>query len=319
MIEENISLKEYTNYQIGGAARFFLETNKLEELISDLNEWKKISAQQNIDPKNVFILGKGTNILVPDEGFNGLVIYFNNQTIELLNDHKIKVGNNLTIQQFNDFLTDNSLSGFEWSGGLPGTIGGAVFGNAGAFGGETKDNCFEVESLDLDNLGIVSRNSSECKFGYRTSIFKQNAQKEIIINITFQFAEGNKEQIRTSVADKISYRQERQPLDLPSAGSTFKNVSVEKVPAEIKEKFANKIKNDPSPVIPAAVFLSEAGLKGFQIGGAQVSTKHPNFIVNINHATSQDVKEIINHIIKLIHDEYKVELEPEIIFVEPHK
>jgi len=314
MIKENILLKPYTNYQIGGPARFFSETSNLDELKDDLAKWQIMSLNLSAEEKKVFILGAGMNVLFNDDGFNGLVIRYKNNKIELLDNYQVKAGSNTTINELNDFLINHSLSGFEWAGGLPGTVGGAVFGNAGAFGGETKDQVKEVLSLDLQTLENKNRNNASCGFGYRTSTFKEKlAQKELILEVIFQLKTGKKEEIKKAVEEKIAYRKERQPLDLPSAGSTFKNVPVESVSEEIKNKFNDKIKNDPFPVIPAAVFLADADLKGLKVGDAQVSLKHPNFLVNIGKATASDVKELIKKVQVKVYEKYGVNLETELI------
>lgn len=314
MIKENILLKEFTNYQIGGPARFFLSAKNTDEILEALRKWPEISRQAKIPQEKIFVLGKGTNVLVSDHGFMGLVIHPGLDQIERLDNNIIRVGAAATWEELNNYCIENSLAGLEWSGGLPGSIGGAVFGNAGAFGGETKDNIASIESLDLRSLETKIRDNYDCRFSYRSSIFKSKlAQKEIILTITFQLESGQGEEIKKSIDEKIDYRQDHQPLDLPSAGSTFKNVPADSLRPELLEKFKDKIKNDPFPVLPAAVLLANANLIGINLGGAQVSTKHPNFIVNMGLATAQDVKNLIDQIIKIIKEKYDIALEPEII------
>lgn len=308
MLEENILLKNETNYRIGGPARFFLRAKNIEELISGLKE-----AAEKKSNNKIFFLGGGTNVLAPDKGYDGLIIKMEIGGIEIINQTKIKAGAGMTIEQLNQFCVNHALSGMEWSGGLPGTCGGGTFGNAGAFGGEMKDNIFKVESLNLKTLEIKTRDKKECEFNYRSSIFKSKLRnQEIITSIIFDLKPGNRDEILTSINDKITYRQERQPLELPSAGSTFKNVSVENLPEKIKEQLKDKIKDDPFPVLPAAVLINMAGLKGLQIGGAKVSEKHPNFIVNTGNSSALDVESLINKVIEEVNNQFSVILEPEV-------
>src|SRR5476649_1467645 len=174
MLQKNVSLKDYSNYKIGGLASYFLEVNSKNDLINGLEEWDKLNLN-----KKIFILGAGTNILIDDLGFDGLVIHNNIKGINRIGEN-IVAGSGVLISDINKFAIDNSLSGLEWSGGLPGTIGGAVRGNAGAFSGETKDSVFEVESISLINEEKKKRDNKQCEFDYRHSIFKTSANMEMI-------------------------------------------------------------------------------------------------------------------------------------------
>lgn len=310
MIEENVCLKNLSHIQVGGNARYFLRSENIAELISELKKWRS-----NNPDKKIFVLGGGTNLLFCDEGFSGLVVAPQIKFIRQDGD-LVEVGSGVSVAQLLNFLMEKSLSGLEWAGGLPGNIGGAIFGNAGAFGGETKDILVEVKSLDLNDFKIKSRSIQECEFAYRQSIFKNKlSQKEIILSAVFRLKPGNRDEIEEKTAQKVSYRKERQPLDMPNFGSTFKNVSLDKVPSEFQKKFHDKIKNDPFPLIPAAVFLSDAGLAGRRVGEAQISTKHPNFIVNLGDATCRDIKELINIVQDEIKKKFNIDLELEIIEV----
>lgn len=316
MLQENISLKEFTNYKIGGPARYFLEFKNTNELLSGLKDWQELSQSFTGEAKKIFILGGGTNLLVKDEGFAGLVLRNSISFIDDLGGNLYKIGSGTLVSDVNEFAAANSLSGTEWSGGLPGTIGGAVFGNAGAFGGETKDCVVEVESLDLASNKVIKRNANECKFGYRTSFFKTDlAQKEIILFVTIKFVPGDSDLIMHEIQEKIDYRQSRQPLEFPNAGSTFKNVPLENAPTIVVEECRDVIKTDPFPVIPAAHLINEAGLKGERIGGAEISKKHPNFLINTGNAKASDVLGLINLVKKVIKDKYEIEMEAEVICI----
>ncbi len=306
MIRQNVPLKDYSNYKIGGNAANFLEINSKEELLEGLSEWG--------NKGKIFTLGKGTNILISERGFHGLVIH-NNILGNEKRGEEVVVGAGVLVSDFLNFCIENSLSGFEWAGGLPGTIGGAVRGNAGAFKGESKDSVKKVLSINLDTLEEKIRSNSECEFGYRTSIFKTFAKNEIIISVIFALKNGDKETIKKLVQEKINYRNEKHPMDKPSIGSTFKNVPLEKIPENLKSDLMQYIKDDPFPVIPVAKLLYLCDLKGIRVGDAQISEKHPNFIVNVGNAKYDDVVSLINLAKDKVKEKFGIELEEEIMYL----
>ncbi|MDO8601877.1 MAG: UDP-N-acetylmuramate dehydrogenase, partial [bacterium] len=290
MFQENVPLSQYSNYKIGGPARFFIEVKSVEETITAVQEAKR----RNL---SIFILGGSTNLLISDDGFSGLVIKVGFSQIVKNSESLVVAGAGVLVKNFLNFGIENSLSGFEWAGGLPGTMGGAVWGNAGAFGGEMKDSVVEVVSIDLQSGTLIKRTNAQCQFGYRNSIFKINTIKgifEVIAEITIRVKNGDKEAIRSAMAEKINYRVARQPLDYPNIGSIFKNIDVKRLSAETLKKFEHKIKMDPFPVLPTAVLIDAAGLKERAVGGAMVSPKHPNFIINATgKATAAEVKALM--------------------------
>ena len=309
MLLRNIPLKKYSSFRIGGPASYFYEVKSADEFGQVLQEWREINGDLN----KIFVLGEGTNILFNDNGYDGLVIKNNINFLER-DGTWVNVGGGTTVSALVNFCAQNSLSGIEWAGGLPGTIGGGIRGNAGAFLGDMAKNTIEVKSIDIKNLKIKKRNKKECKFDYRQSVFKQNEGKnEIILSAKFSFKKGNREEIKTKTQEKVDYRIERHPLDLPNIGSTFKNVDVKKVPPKVLEMFKDKIKPDPFPVLPAAKLIDGAGLKGKVIGGAKFSEKHPNFIVNFNNAKARDVLGLIKFAKEKIKEKYNVSLEEEIL------
>lgn len=314
MLKQNISLKDYSNYRIGGPAAYFLEIKSEADLIYGINEWEKVSKNFSENQKKIFILGKGTNILISEKGFDGLIIHNSINGIKLQNN-SLEVGSGALLSEILDFCIQNSLSGMEWAGGLPGTIGGAVRGNAGAFKGETKDSVSEVYSLNLTSLMHENRLNEDCKFDYRTSIFKTKATDEIILSVELNFKKGNQEHIKKSIQEKIDYRNEKHPMDLPSIGSTFKNIPVESVPKQLLTDFSSFIKNDPFPVVPVAKLLYLCDLKGKRQGDAQISQKHPNFIVNLGNAKSDDVKFLIEFAKKAVFEKFGLNLEEEIMYL----
>lgn len=306
MLKQNIDLKPHSNYKIGGPARYFYEAKTVKQLVQAVEKARQLKLP-------IFILGGGTNLLIDDKGFVGAVI---KPAINKLkrSGNKVTVGAGVTMVKLHKFVIANSLSGLEWSGGLPGTFGGAVRGNAGAFGGEIKDCIKEVVSLDISGKKpkIIRRGNKQCKFDYRNSIFKMRDGKEIILEATLVLKKGDKKEIRESIEEKIRYRLERHPMDYPNIGSTFKNVDVSKYKKRVITPFEHKIKPDPFPVIPAAVLISQAGLKGVAYGGAMISPKHPNFIVNVMDAKASEVKALIRLVKSSVKEKFGVELEEEI-------
>src|SRR3989344_3487517 len=338
MIQNNFLLKNYSNFKIGGNAKYFLEIKSTEDLIHGLKLWKKISEKLPKDEQKVFILGGGTNLLVSDNGFDGLVIHNNIKFIEE-KDGLVLVGAGVLIKDLLGFCIKNSWSGLEWAGGLPGTVGGAIRGNAGAFAGEIKDNTEEVISLDFQNLRTKKRRNKQCYFGYRTSVFKNQGElqrqglerphhlltrsdlvkrsdlvndREIILAGAFKLIKGEKKKIEVEIEEKKSYRKNRHPLDYPNIGSIFKNIPLQNIPQKIAEEFKNSIKNDPFQVLPVAKLIAFSNLKGERVGDAQVSEKHPNFIINLGNAKSEDVKKLIMKVKKAVKEKFAVTLEEEI-------
>lgn len=314
MFKLSVNLKDHSNYKIGGLARQFCNPKNVEELKDAV-----LKAREEKLP--IFILGGGTNLLISDEGFDGLVLKPGIEKLEIEKLEKdnalVKVGAGVPVSEFLNFLISNSLSGMEWAGGLPGTVGGAIRGNAGAFGGETKDNLHEVASLDIAAKipKVLKRNNDECKFGYRNSVFKINDGKEVILEAVFKMKKGDKKSIRQAIDEKIKYRKERHPMEYPNIGSIFKNVDLKTVPQKLRAQFAQVIKKDPFPVIPTAYLISETGLKGVSWGGAMISPKHPNFIVNVLDAKAGDVKTLIKLVKAGVKEKFGIKLEEEVIYV----
>lgn len=314
-IQTEVSLKDHTSFKIGGNAKYFLKVSTVSDLIDGLSEWKRISKDFSDSEKRIFILGGGSNLVISEKGVRGLVIHPEIKFIEEKN-YGVRVGSGVAVSSLVNFCLENSLSGFEWAGGLPGTVGGAIRGNAGAFGGETKDIVLFVESLSLETLELKKRTKEECSFSYRDSVFKSGeGRNEIIIAAEFSLQTGDNDSIIAQTNDHIEYRKNRHPLHLPNAGSVFKNIPIEIIPPEVLVKFKEHIKNDPFPVLPAAKIIADSGIVGKKIGGAQISETHPNFIVNVDNATSEDIKNLIKYEQDIIKEKYGIGLEPELMFV----
>lgn len=303
-ILEGVPLDRYSNYRIGGPARYFCDATNEEEIRAAV-----LSAREQKLP--LFILGGGTNLLISDKGFQGVILKPSLMQLEAQGE-TVSVGAGVMIADLLKFTIEHSLSGLEWAGGLPGTVGGAVRGNAGAFRGEIKDRILSVESFDIQTLETTSRDNAACKFGYRSSIFKEKDGREIILSAKIRLEKGDTAKIAAAIQEKINYRLERHPMEYPNIGSTFKNVDLNLVPKIWRDAVAKVVKIDPFPVVPTAYLISEAGLRGTQHGGAMVSQKHPNFIVNLGNATAADVEYLIGAVKERVYEKYGIRLEEEI-------
>jgi len=308
-LQKNVPLRDLSNYKIGGRAAYFLDASNKKELIEGVKEFKKESPNGKI-----FILGGATNILICDEGFDGLVIHNNIKGIKR-NGNDLTIGSMESMENVNQFAIANALSGLEWSGGLPGSIGGAVRGNAGAFGGEIKDSVKQVESLDLQTLEEKTRSANECEFSYRNSIFKKSAAQEFITYVTLTLVPSDQRKVQEETLNKIEYRKVKHPLEYPSAGSVFKNISFETIPQNLQSEWQPFIKTDPFSVIPAAKIIALAGLAGIKVGDAMLSEKHTNFIVNLGNAKATDVKKVIEIIKAKVKEKFGIDLEEEIMYL----
>lgn len=327
---ENVALARYSNYKIGGPARFFFAPKNETEI-----RWAVGVAKEKKLP--IFILGSGTNLLIDDGGFKGLVLQPNITTLKARNVARgtvITAGAGILMPDLLQFCVKKSLSGLEWAGGLPGTLGGAIRGNAGCFGGEMKDTIVSVRSFDVKTMKVIERPAAQCDFGYRTSVFRKKDDgkkdgKEIILSAMLRMKKGNKNEIAAAIAEKIAHRAKNHPLDYPNIGSIFKNIPLhaihKKGGAEYKKALKAgtltfrgsvfSVKMDPFPVISAAKLISETGLRGVSVGGAMISPKHTNFIVNVLDARSLDVRGLIELARSAVKDKFGVVLEEEIQIV----
>ena len=279
------SMANHTTFKIGGNAPLYIEVNKP----SQLSQIVKLCKEENVE---YFILGNGSNLLVSDKGIDYVVICLKGdfKNISLLDNNTLYCGAGASLASLCREAEKNGLSGLEFAWGIPGTVGGAAYMNAGAYGGEMKDVVYSVHHIDKDgNLGTIK--SSDLNFSYRHSIYKENGY--IIIGITVKLKLDNKNEIRNKMDDFMDRRKSKQPLEYPSAGSVFKRPE------------GNY----------AGTLIEQCGLKGKTIGGAQVSEKHAGFIINIGGATCNDVQQLIEHIQSTVKDKTGYILEREIIFL----
>lgn len=275
----NEPMSKHTSFKIGGPADLFVKVNNIDELQSVL----KFAKKNNI---NVTCIGNGTNILVKDKGIRGITIKLNFKEINV-NMEEIEAGSGVAIPVLAKVAYDNSLAGLEFASGIPGTVGGAITMNAGAYGGEFGNIVVSTKYID-ENLEVHTISQKEQEFSYRHSFFSTG--KNIIISTTIKLQKGNKEEIKQKMEEDAKRRKEKQPLNLPSAGSVFKRKN-ELIPAQIIDK---------------------CGLKGYNINDAYVSKLHAGFIVNKGNATAEDVLRLIEYVKKVVKEKYKTELELEI-------
>ena len=277
MISQNVSLKKYSTFKIGGPAKLFAEPKSIAEIRELLMFCKK-------NNEKFFILGNGSNILFNDKGYDGLIM---------------KIGKNLEAgKSLHDVIhaaANKGLGGIEKLDGIPGTIGGAIFMNAGAHGQQISDCIKSVVSV-TNYGGIVTRTNEECKFSYRSSAFKM--LDEIIVSAEFDFTPMPSEVINKNRKEVLAWRREKQPLKYPNAGSVFKNPT------------SNLPLTDSH--LSAGYLIDSCGLKGCRVGDAQVSELHANFIVNRGNASANDVKALMDKIVQEVKKKHGIVLEPEI-------
>jgi len=314
-IKENISLAKYTTFKIGGSARYFFVAGNKEDLIKAIRAAKKLRML-------FFILGGGSNVLFSDKGFKGLVIKL--QAISYkLEDSSIYAEAGVKLEDVAKLAVKKSLAGLEWAAGIPGTVGGAVYGNTGAFKLVTGDIVKSVEVLDFRTLGIKNFSQKDCKFSPKNTIFK-NRKNLIILSVILKLKKGNKKQIQKKIKEYLSYRKKSHPFNFSSAGCAFKNYKLKSSPSgslslrsiqknkKLLKEFPELEKFNKMGMIPASYLVEKSGLKGKKIGGAQISAKHANFIVNLKKAKAKDVIKLIKLAKQKVRKKFGVNLEEEV-------
>ena len=286
--EENIlvnePMKKHTTFRIGGEAACYVKIENVKQLAEVQGCLQKMDVP-------MLVIGNGSNLLVSDDGFAGVVL----EICDKMNAIRVE-GTKMIVQagalmsKIAKVAYENGLTGFEFAAGIPGTIGGGTVMNAGAYGGELKQVITAVKVLD-DAGETAELTGEEMEFGYRTSIIKKRPY--IVVEVTLQLREGKKEEILARMEDLALRRRDKQPLEYPSAGSTFKRP---------EGYFAGEL-------------IMKAGLRGYRVGGAQVSEKHCGFVINAGEATAEDVLTLMDHVKNVVKETFGVELEPEVIVI----
>lgn len=284
-VTEGEPMNRHTTFRVGGPADLWIEPSGINEIQAVC----KLLRQLKIP---YIILGNGSNVLVGDKGIRGVVIHlgsaFGACTAE---ENTISAQAGIKLSRLSNYALGNELTGLEFAAGIPGTLGGALYMNAGAYGGEMKQVVSEVAYLDSEGV-IQLISGEECRFGYRNSIFMQHPEW-MILGCRLELKEGEPAEIRKVMEELAERRTAKQPLNLPSAGSTFKRP---------EGYFAGKL-------------IQDAGLMGLRIGGASVSEKHAGFVVNDQNATAKDIRDLILEIQRRVQERFGVLLQPEVRFL----
>lgn len=281
-LKEGELLSNHTTFRIGGAAKYFAVPKNEEEIMEAVD----FAIVKDLP---YYILGKGSNVLFADEGYPGVVIEIGAgmEKVERIGDTGIRAQAGVSLSALAAFAAREGLAGLEFAGGIPGTLGGAVTMNAGAYGGEMKDVIVSAKVMDEDG-GVKVLSCDELELGYRTSIVQK--KQLIVLEAEFSLQPGETEAIQSTMKELNAKRREKQPLEYPSAGSTFKRP---------EGYFAGKL-------------IEDAGLRGYRVGDAQVSEKHCGFVVNRGKATCAEVLQLIEDVQKEVKEQFGVQLEPEV-------
>ncbi len=303
-IQEHVPLAPLTTFRIGGAARYFAKAASEKELRAAL-AW----AQERSVPS--FILAGGSNVLFSDRGFDGLVIHMQMNSYRMDGPH-VHADAGAVLLEVITAAAEQSLGGWEHMAGIPGTVGGAVRGNAGAFGTEVKDVLHSVRALNTQTHTVQTFSAEDCAFAYRQSIFKGDTPW-IILSATFALTPGDAETIRATITQTIEEREKRHLQNVRAAGSFFMNPVA---PPEVVERFErDKGVRSRGGRVPAGWLIEEAEMKGYRIGGAQSSPQHPNYIINTGDATAEDVITLASMIKMRVRDRLGVQLREEVQMV----
>ncbi len=299
---EGVPMARYTTFKIGGPAKYFVPVKSVDEL-------QKAFALAQKHSLNYFVFGGGSNMLVADEGFDGLAIKMEMNAYSVADD-TVVVDAGVVTAILTRAAIDAGLTGFEWGIGVPGTVGGAVRGNAGAFGGEMKDVVESVQALVDGEVHTFS--NAECTFRYRHSIFKENGG--VVLGVTLKLKPDAERGGVKKMMEFLDRRNKTQPKGAASTGCIFKNyefVEVNSAWAEknIPQEFLDKKR------ISAGWLIEQAGMKGEKVGGAEVSAAHGNFIVNSGHATAADVRALIANSKEKVAEKFGIDLEEEIQYI----
>ena len=278
ILEENISLENLNTYKIKTSTRYLLHPRTVKEL----QDFVSLAKKEGIP---FWILGNGSNVILSDTMYEGVIVKLDQFKKIVYDNNQVVVGAGVMINYLSKDILEHGFSGLEWASGIPGTIGGSIYGNAEAYKVSTFQYLKDVTFLNQNNE-IVILNKEDISHAYRTSYFKENPGN-IILEATFVFPTGNKQKSLLLIQDRLQRRLASQPLDYPSAGSVFRNPSID---------------------LPSGKLIDDLGLKGLRVGDASVSDKHANFIVNLGNATGKDIRSLIKLIHTKVEEHYHINL-----------
>lgn len=279
---EQEMMSKHTTFCVGGPAAFYLVPETMEEVPEAL----RFAGEKKLP---FYLVGRGSNILVGDGGYDGVIIEIGKglEKIEFRPDGTVEAQAGISLARMASRLADKGLTGFEFASGIPGTLGGAITMNAGAYGGEIKD-CIKSATVLTESGDMLVLDKEKLELGYRSSIVQK--ERYIVLSAVFSFEKGKTEQIKAQMKELNRKRREKQPLEYPSAGSTFKRP---------EGYFAGKL-------------IEDAGLRGYRVGDAQVSEKHCGFVVNRGHATAAQIRQLMQDVQDTVQEKFQVDLEPEV-------
>ncbi len=299
--EKNVDLSAHTTLCVGGRAKYFIRVNRENDLISALDLARKKSLK-------VLIMGGASNLLISDKGFDGLVIK-NDIKSKSCEDSKIRCSSGTLLQDLINFQIEKGLSGMESLSGIPGTVGGAIYGNAGAYGQSINDYLLRVKIYDGRKVKWISKR--QCRFDYRESIFKR--RNWVILEGEFQLKNGDRQAMRKKAKEIVKERLKKYPPDLKCPGSFFKNIVADNLPKSILKEIPNE--KIIFGKIPAGYLLEEVGMKGYRIGNIKIADYHGNLIINEGGGKAKDVYKLMKICIKKVKDRFGITLEPEVQLV----
>lgn len=300
-IKKDVSLGQSNTFRIKTKTSYLAIVSNKKQLIKSL-QWAKANSLP------FFIFGNGSNVLFIDKKYPGLIIQIRNNRIRKINPQAIIAPAGIMLELLLGKFIKMKYQGLEWVAGIPGTLGGAVCGNAGAFGKEISQVVKKVKTIDTETYQEKTYLSKDCQFKYRDSIFKKN--KEIIWEVEMQVKKGNRETIIQQASENRNYKIQRGLFKYPSAGSVFKNIYAKEVP----EKYRKQAKIQGGK-ISAGWFIDQCGLKGKKIGGAMISDFHANIIINFNQATAKNILDLISFCKEKVFKKFKIKLQEEIIVI----
>jgi len=305
-IQENVPLAPMTSFRIGGPTKFYVEVKSVEEL----KEALKYAKEKNLD---YYVLAGGTNLLVSDNGFDGIIIRIKFSEIKINEEGMVEASAGTPLIKVVNFAVENGLSGIESLAGIPGTFGGAVRGNAGAFGNEIGSYILEVNALNVDTLEMEKFKQEQCEFAYRSSIFKKN-KKMIVVSAILKLEPADAVECKAKVMETVMSRTKKGLQGAKSAGSYFMNPKIED--EKILKEFEQE-KGVPARggVVPAGWIIERAGLKGKAMGGAQVSEQHTNYIINTGQASAENVIMLVSYVKQQVREQFGVQLVEEVNYL----